>query len=106
MYVSGGKFLFHSTYNFNLFFKRWINEFKSGPGREPSANFGVMIHEAGNAPHNSIFSGLFGDARKIGQIILQRAHPCFKKTKRIKTPVYRVGAKSLTQVFKLVKPLP
>jgi hypothetical protein len=64
-----------------------------------------MIHETGNAPHNSTFSGLFGDAGKIVQIVLQRALPCFKKTKWIKTPVYRVGAKSLTQVFKLVKAL-
>jgi hypothetical protein len=64
-----------------------------------------MIHETGNAPHNSTFSGLFGDAGKVVQIILQQAHPRFKKTKRIKSPVYRIGPKSSTQVFKLVETL-
>jgi hypothetical protein len=106
MYVSGGKFLFHSTQNFNFFFKHRIDECKPGPGCEPPGDFGVMIHETGNAPQNSTFSSLFGDVGKIAQIILQRPPPGFKKTKWIKTPVYRVGAKSLRQLFKLVKALP
>ena len=81
--------------------QRRIDKGESGPRRQASGDFGVMVHKAGNTALNTAPCCFTGDVHEIAKIILRRAGTRSKITNGIKTPAYGPWAKIPGQILQL-----